>query len=135
MHSASNLKLTQSGKTECTLPELKAYLGTEILASVLGIKRLSHMWSTNLYIGNPGILSTISRNRFDEIRQTVVTYVDHDYRSKSADPLWTLRSIMKMFLVHLTFLDVLLCFAIFQTFHRFRCQLYFFLPHKDHIYK
>ena len=106
MHSASNLKLTQSGKTECTLPELKAYLGTEILASVLGIKRLSHMWSTNLYIGNPGIRRTIYRNRFDEILQTVVTYVDHDYRSKSADPLWTLRSIMQMFLVQSTTLAV-----------------------------
>ena len=52
-----------------TRPELKAFIGVNIIMGMVKLPSIALYWSSNEFFGNPGIMKIMSKNRFEEISQ------------------------------------------------------------------
>ena len=88
MLTATNCNLASNGLRECTFTEIKAYIGIEILISVLGIRRIKNLWSKTLFLGNIVIKCTMSRDRYYQICRNlgIGTFINLDSKVKHQDP-------------------------------------------------
>jgi len=102
MLTATNRNLSLEGLKRCTISELKAYIGIEVLVSALGVCRIKNMWNNCIFKGNLGIKCTLPRDRYFEI----LTHLGlHNYDTDSVvckddDPLWSVRTLLGNFLSH-----------------------------------
>ncbi|KAK3701237.1 hypothetical protein QZH41_003199 [Actinostola sp. cb2023] len=56
---------------DTTRSELKAFFGISIIMGITKLPRMAMYWSSDPYIGNPGIQSVMTKNRFEELCQSV----------------------------------------------------------------
>ncbi|KAK3746531.1 hypothetical protein QZH41_007371 [Actinostola sp. cb2023] len=56
---------------DTTRSKLKAFFGISIIMGITKLPRIAMYWSSDPYIGNPGIQSVMTKNRFEELCQSV----------------------------------------------------------------
>ena len=99
MLTATNRRLKIEGKKECSLAEIKACIGIEILCSILNIRVLRDCWSQNPFVGNRGIQDSMGRDRYILIRSHITFNVENvNPLDKLNDPLWSIRTLLRNFL-------------------------------------
>ncbi|POM76935.1 Hypothetical protein PHPALM_5770, partial [Phytophthora palmivora] len=68
LQSWSNLLLKEKGKPEATVFEIDAYIGLEIVMSIIPLTEIIEFWSHKLFLGHPDFPKTMPKNRFEIIR-------------------------------------------------------------------
>ena len=90
--------------TETNLDEMKAYVGINIWMGIHILPQTHMYWSTDDFIGVPGIIKTMSRDRFNKITQ-YLHVSDNTYQRRRGergyDPLYKVREVMEI--LNLTF--------------------------------
>jgi len=96
---ATNCRLQSKGKLSVTQTELNAFLGIEIISSVLCVHRLRNMWARSNFKGNAGVKETMGRDRFYTIRRNIGLgmYERKNDLNPSYDPLWSTRPLNALF--------------------------------------
>lgn len=99
--SWTNPVLVNKGKKAVTLMEFTAYIGLELGMSLLKFNHLKSYWANASFLGHETFKSTMSRNRFMDIRAAVRFSALESYDAATAndDPLWFSRSVLEEFII------------------------------------
>jgi hypothetical protein len=96
----TNESLEKKGRKRCTKIEFNAYIGLEMGMSLMKFNDIQKYWSSGCFLGHDTFRSTMSRDRFKQIRGCVCfsspSFYDAD--EANADPLWTCRTLLDNFI-------------------------------------
>jgi hypothetical protein len=83
---------------DTTVDELKGFFGISIIMEINNLPRLAMYWSSDPFIGNPGVQSVITKNRFEELSQ-FLHFTDSSKEPKRGeegyDRLYKIRPVFK----------------------------------------
>ena len=85
---------------DATVAELKAFLGVVIIMGINNLPSIGLYWSTNSFLGNPGIQKVMTKNRFEQLMQ-VLHFNDSSKEPKRGedgfDRLYKIRPVISHF--------------------------------------
>ena len=90
MQSWVNEKLKNKGLSTINENKFNAYVGLELVTSLVSVNDLKDYWSNEMFSGQADFKTTMGRDDFLEIRRNIVLCPPgaYDHGVASTDPIW-----------------------------------------------